>query len=131
MSLAVSDYLEIAKTEELAAQLRAAGYDVTLNAPASESAIRYDLLATRNGERIAFEVKARTQFGGSADQINYLRKLARHDGINEFRLVLVNPPHKTDVNIDGLDIKLLTYLADDMPSELSELASFCDIGEHQ
>ena len=115
-------YLEAATTEEYADKLRADGYDVKLNVPALESKMRYDLLATRNGETIAFEVKARSQYAGAVEQIRNLRQTARSSGINEFRLVLVNPPRQTVVSIEGFQAKLPDYLRQEVPQEIRVLA---------
>ena len=73
----------------LAAELEAAGYNVTRAALADESG--YDLVAAKDNQRIAIEVKARSALRESADAIHRLREQARQHGYSEFRLVVVNP----------------------------------------
>jgi Holliday junction resolvase-like predicted endonuclease len=105
-------YLEAAKAEELAAELEAAGYNVTRAALADESG--YDLVAAKDNQRIAIEVKARSALRESADAIHRLREQARQQGYSEFRLVVVNPPHEKTIQIEGLESVLLPRIMDNI-----------------
>jgi hypothetical protein len=107
------EYLEAAKAEEVARQLEADGYTVLKDA--KSNGMVYDLVATKNGQKIAVEVKARSALRGAASQIRALREQAFRQGFDEFRLVVTNPPHETRVEIDGLDDQLLRHLAADPP----------------
>ena len=117
------DYLEAAKTEELALQLASQGYKVAREAVGPEGKEKYDLVAERGKEKIVFEVKARARLQQESAQIRHLRKTAHQQGYNEFRLVLVYPPHEIAVEIEGFDMQLLDHLIENMPEELQALSS--------
>lgn len=103
------DYLEAAKLEELTSQFRNEGYDVILNPGGDDQG--YDLIAEKNGTKVAVEVKFNARLRESADKIKALRRRALERGFDEFRLVVVSPPHETNVYIEGLDKKLVEKLA--------------------
>lgn len=122
MSLA-AEYLEAAKLDQLVEEFRQAGYDVRLNEGEGET--RYDLVAEQGTRRIAVEVVARSkaQADAVAERVSALREQAYKQGFNEFRLVLVSPPHETAVEIGGLEALLSNALINDIPSELDILSS--------
>src|SRR5207249_642655 len=82
------EYLQTAKIEELASQLRTEGYRVAIGLPGEDNG--YDLVAERGRQKLAFEVKARSNLQSFAEEIGRLRKQAREQGY-DFRLVVVNP----------------------------------------
>lgn len=120
--LAAYRYLEAAKREEVAAQLEAAGYEVARRARQSSLPARFDLVAKKNGERLAIEVVAQSQLTASMDRIRQLRQSAREQGFTAFRLVIVSPPRETNVRIEDLPEKLYGYLQENVPGELAELS---------
>lgn len=113
------DYLEAAKIEEISSQLRNEGYDVTLNPSGDDQG--YDLVAEKNGAKVAVEVKFNARLRESAETIKDLRRRAIERGYDEFRLVVVSPPHETDVHIEGLDKKLLEHLSENPPDALKNV----------
>jgi len=113
------DYLEAAKIEELTSQLRNEGYDVTVNPGADDQG--YDLVAEKNGSKVAVEVKFNARLRESAETIKTLRRRAIEQGFDEFRLVVVSAPHETDVHIEGLDRKLLDYFKESPPDALKNV----------
>jgi predicted RecB family endonuclease len=117
-----ADYLEEAALEDLTASLERRGYRVVREALLGDQQL--DLLAERNGERIGFEVKARSRLKDSALEIERLRTAARHAGLTGFRVVIATPPHAVDVTIEGLDTELLGHLyAHEMPDVLAVLSA--------
>jgi Holliday junction resolvase len=116
-----ADYLEAEKIEQLADDLSRAGYVVEREVRIGDQ--RFDLIAQRNGERLAFEVKARSRLQESAGQLARLRAAARQAGVDSFRLVVVNPPREVDVTIEGLNWELTRYLQEHLPSELDQISS--------
>jgi hypothetical protein len=116
------DILEHSKRDELASRLRRDGFVVD----ELEAGEFFDLTATKNGERIAFQVRARPRLAGSRHQLRQLREKAREQGFTEFRLVVVQPPRQVQAGVEGLDRKLLEYLsAAPLPSELLALSTPC------
>jgi len=113
-------YLESAKIEQLASQYRREGFEVTIEPSGPDKG--YDLVATIKGRRIAIEVKANSELASSADQIKKLRRKAFDQGFDEFRLVVVSPPHETQVQVDGLEQELAAYINANLPKALSELS---------
>jgi hypothetical protein len=104
------DYLEAAKIEELTSQLRDEGYRVTVHPSGEDQG--YDLVAEKDNKKVAVEVKVNALLRESAETIKALRRRAVERGYDEFRLVVVSPPHETAVTIQGLDEKLLYYFRD-------------------
>jgi hypothetical protein len=122
MRSASAEYLEAAKIEELATELRQQGYRVTTHASLGNQ--QFDLLAERDGERLAYEVKARQRLAASTDDVLRLRAAAHAAGLSGFRLVVVTPPRPVDVSIENLDDALSTYLLlAETPPELDRLSS--------
>lgn len=113
-------YLESAKVEQLAGQFRREGYEVIVEPSGPDRG--YDLVATKPGKRIAVEVKANSQLGSSSHQIKELRRRAFEQGFDEFRLVVVNPPHETRVQIEGLERKLASYISNYQPTDLTAIS---------
>jgi Holliday junction resolvase len=115
-----NQYLEAAKTEEIARQLETEGYEVAIGSEDADH--RYDIIATKNGERIAIEVKVRSDLAASEETIRRLRKQAREHGYR-FRLVIVSPPHEARIRIEGIEEELLHHLINALPPELEALSS--------
>ena len=114
-------YIEIEKIEEISRQLRSDGYDIRADQAEKESA--YDIVAVKNGHSIAVEVKLRDSLPQSAQHIRYLRERARKEGLDEFRLVLVNRPHTAHIEIEGIDSLITAYMMENLPQELDELST--------
>ncbi len=120
----LSRYLEQAKVEELMQQLEVQGYQVEREValPNGEQPHRrLDLVARKGDQVIAYEIKAGNALPGAAAQLAYLRSQARQAGYNDFRLVVVWPPRRVDVEVEGLASILLESLQSHMPSALVEL----------
>lgn len=123
-----ADYLEASKLEELAADLERRGYRVAREARLGDQQV--DLLAERGGERLAFEVKARSRLNQSIQEVARLREAALDAGLTEFRLVVVTPPHAVEVTIENLSSELLGYFVEhEMPEELAALSSELRVDE--
>ena len=118
---APTDYLEAAKAQEIAAQLEAQGYAVVREPSGPEQG--FDLVARKGDRALAYEIKAKPALGAATEQIRVLRQKARELGFDTFRLVIVGPPHETNVRIEDLDEKLLAYLSENTPRELEELSA--------
>jgi Holliday junction resolvase len=103
-----ADYLEEAAREDLIARLEGRGYRVAREVPVGDQ--RVDLLAERDGERIAYEIKARSRLKESAQQIEARREAARRSGVSGFRVLVAVPPHAVDVTIEDFEPELRTYL---------------------
>jgi hypothetical protein len=120
-------YLEAAKIEEVALQLRNEGYDVTVSPRGSDEG--YDLVARIGNKKLAVEVKASSHLQESAEMIKRLRKRAFEHGYDEFRLVVVNPPQEIKVSIEGLERELERYLTLTPPPEVNQLPGrVCGVG---
>ena len=119
---ATRTYLEQAKLDELEQLYRMRGYKVRRGYRAG-SGVRYDLVATQGDQRIVFEVKASPTIAGQGKSLRELRRRAYEDGFTDFRLVVVSPPHRTDVSVPGLESELAAYMREHVPDELQGLAS--------
>ena len=115
----LNEYLEAAKVAELAEQLRAGGYEVALDSRVDDVVL--DLVARKDRHVIAYEVKATDTLRGTEHQLQCIREIVRRHGY-EFRLVLVTPPHRVDVEIADFEQSLADYITNDMPSELNQIS---------
>ena len=120
----VLKYLEEAKLEEVADQLRREGFRVRRPRGAG-----VDLVAERPGRRVAVEVVAQTRLGIETERLQAARRRAVESGFDEFRLVVVNEPRETKVHIEGLEQRLESYLREQTLSELEVLGSAVRIDE--
>lgn len=114
-------YLRAAKIEELAAQLRSDGYEVSVGAEGPDEG--FDLVARKAGRKLAVEVAAQGALKDSLPDIHRLREQARDQGYDDFRLVVVNPPRAVEAEVEGIKDVLRHYLATNVPSKLAELAT--------
>jgi REase_AHJR-like len=113
------DYLEASRIEELTSQLSDEGYRVTVHPSGEDQG--YDLVAEKDNRKVAVEVKFNARLRESAETIKALRRRALERGYDEFRLVVVSPPHKTNVHIEGLDKKLFEHLSENPPDALKNV----------
>jgi len=116
--IAPAEYLRAAKVDELTRKFKHEGYDVSVGA--SEG---FDLVAVKNGKRVAIQVQAGDQLASSSERLARLRRLAGELGYNDFRLVVANPPRQVEVKIDGLEMELCRYMSENVPDELAILSS--------
>lgn len=102
-----ADYLEEAKLEELTADLEGQGYRIAREAPLGDQ--RVDLLAERDGERVAYQVKAISRLKESSQDIERLREAALQAGLTGLRVVVAVPPRAVSVTVEDLRSKLLAH----------------------
>lgn len=119
----IAQYLEAAKVEEVSEQLKSEGYQIALNQTEPDANFRYNIVATKDGKRIAIEVKARSHLRESAGFIRELREYAKRQGYDEFRLVIVNPPRERTIVIESFDSTLYDYMLNESFAEIEELSS--------
>ncbi len=117
MTTAAARYLEESKIDELVRQLTQQGYEV--ERPSRDE--DFDLVAVKDRRRIAFEVKASPGDAANVEDIVRHRGTALASGFDEFRLVVVNPPHETRIDVPGLDDQLLLFLGENGSTELDAL----------
>src|SRR4051812_11786834 len=104
MRAPAADYLEEARIEELVTELSADGYRVERDATLGGQV--FDLLAQRDGERVVYEVKARSRLKESIEEVARLREAAIGARVSGFQLEVVNPPQEKSVEIEGLAAEL-------------------------
>lgn len=128
------DYLEAAKIEEVASQLRGDGYEVTISPTGPDGG--YDIVARKGDKKVAVEVKVNSQLRDSASLIKTLRRRALELGYDEFRLVVVSPPREVKVSIEKLEEELFKYMVQNLSSifaghspEILEELGVADINE--
>jgi len=122
---ALERYLEAAKIEELTTDLVRQGYSLMPTEIGGRTV--GDIVAVKNGRTIAFEVKARSRLGEVAKDVSRHRQDAMNSGVDDFRLVIVNPPAAVEVEIEGLAGVLARHLADNVPANLKALAGNTEV----
>jgi Holliday junction resolvase len=121
-------FLERAAVEQTAARLEAEGFKVEREK--SLGPLRVDLVAKRDDETSFYEFKmaGADQYDGWADRLLQLQRMASKSGAS-LKLVMVRPPRKMTIDIDGIDEILLAYLAEHIPSEVADIAGHTQIDE--
>src|SRR5437764_14497637 len=108
---AATRYLEESKIDELTDQLQQEGYEVE-RSPRYDG-IEFDLVARKDNRAVVFAVKAVSADAESVlAEINKAREEAFAHGFDEFRVVVVNPPHETKVDIPGFSEQLLAFIGE-------------------
>jgi hypothetical protein len=113
--------LHEARLDDVAEKLRAEGYIVRRGGDAGHG--DFDLVAEKDGRRIAVEVKAADELRAAVPEIRRLREVAKGRGFDDFRVTVVNPAEKKSIAIPGLD-RVLFELTGNPP--LQELAMLSD-----
>lgn len=93
--------VEAAKLEELVQRFEADGYDVRLDEPVGDAVA--DLVAVKNGRRVAVDVVARPHLAEQQEARRALRRAAKVAGFSEYRMVIVSPPREPDLEVEGLE----------------------------
>ena len=119
--------LEYLKIKEVVSQLQAEGYSVTEYSTDIDNG--FDIVATKDGKKLAVEVKTSSRLQASAENIKNLRKLALEQGFDEFRLILVNPPREVKVSIEKLEQELFEYMTQNLATILHDLSLLVAIPE--
>jgi hypothetical protein len=117
-------YWLLASIEESRKQFQDEGFRVTTDA--TIEGFKVDLLAESDKRRIFVEFKTPGRSDRIAEAIEVRNRVVHQLG-GEFRLVWVTPPRERDIEISGLDEKLLDRLVDDIPSELDSLSTHTSI----
>lgn len=115
-------YLEREAIRQYAERLEVEGWKVEVEVPLETGLA--DLVASKGERKVVYEFKALP--GGPSDPrwvagAMQARRYAKEIGAS-FRLVAVQPPRSTEVQIAGIGEALLDALTDDVPPELVELS---------
>src|ERR1035438_3834235 len=85
------------------------GYEATVEKDVGGQ--RVDLVATKDGKTILYEFKVAANLQRDSEEIQRLRAIAAEKGY-EFKLVVVAPPKRTVVEVEGLEDALLNFIHD-------------------
>lgn len=95
-----SERLLALRRAEVASELEHQGYSVESEASVDNQ--KTDLVATKPGfKTVVYEFKLAGQLHQNSEQIRTLRRVASENGI-EFKLVVVTPPKRVEVTVEGL-----------------------------
>ena len=123
-------YLESATQAEFAERLRGEGYSVESEQTYGD--VRFDLVARKGAQSIAYEFKAGRSPKSNRENIERLQRAAKLAGF-EFHIVVVNPPPRVKVEIEDLTSQLLDHMINEsFPNELDGLSthtSISDVGD--
>lgn len=95
--------------EEIANDLRRNGYEVNYEVKGN-SGVFYDMIARKDSQAIAFEIKTQSKLGLEFFDIPRLRNSARQDGYQDFRLIVMPEEKHKSIEIINLDKNLLLWL---------------------
>jgi len=115
------EYLRAAKIEELAAELKAQGYQVVVDPNGADA--EFDLVARKADRKLIIEVTHQGALSKTLEKVRRLRTQSRDQGDFDFRLVVVNPPREVGAEVEGIKDVLCNHLAKNLPSKLAELAA--------
>ncbi|MBV9038904.1 MAG: hypothetical protein JO182_30745 [Acidobacteriaceae bacterium] len=107
---------------EVASELEQQGYKVEMEVPFDSQ--RVDLIARKQGAKpLVYEFTLPANLHTSSRDLVQLRRAAADKGF-DFKLVIVTPPRRIDVHVDGLEQRLSEALRDDVhQTSLTELAT--------
>lgn len=112
-------YLYKSKLQELSKELRDQGYTISHEVHIDD--VIFDLIANKDNESIAYEIKVRSTLADSKEQLNVLRNIAKKHNI-DFRIVIVTPPRQIEVDVEDLEFKISEYISTEVPDELAALS---------
>lgn len=114
------------KIEETVSRLRADGYKVT---PHPNEEQFFDIVAEKNGHKIAYEVKPLGHLRKSAAEIRAMKQRIEEQGYDDVRLLVARPPRRTNVTVEKLDKELFRYFEKHVPEEIKKLSSQSDVND--
>lgn len=113
-------HLHEAKIEEIAEKLRDEGYATHRVADAGHD--QFDLVAEKDGRKLAVIVKDATELRAASKDVMRLRKAALDKGFDEFRLFVANRPRKKNIVVPGLEAILFTMTKQGPIEDLKKLS---------
>jgi hypothetical protein len=121
------DYVKASTIEETALAYQKRGYDVVMSPidvsyPFESKEQSYDIIALKGEHKIAFEVIAFAKLAKEVMRIAELRRQAKREGFDDFRLVVVREPRQIPLQIEQFEQQLATYLFENMPPEVAALS---------
>ncbi len=124
-------YYHYAVIDQLKEEYRQKGYMVTVDEKLPNSDYRADLVARKGDVVIVLEVKTGRVNSAVKQQIKEISDIVKRNHPNvKFRLVAVNYPDESAINIENIDVIITDYfISNGIPSELDELSSHTTIDE--
>lgn len=116
-----------ATIEQIASEYQQKGYQV-INEPDVDG-VRADLMAVKEQDVIVFEVKAGEWSEKKRQEVKQMRNWAVHNLGAKFKVVLVNLPKTSDINIEGLENLFMELLPEHYADTFAHLATHVDIDE--
>lgn len=114
-------HYEQATLEQLQFDYRQKGYEVLTDYQVDK--FHFDLVAKKDNDIIVFEIKVGQWKTSKRQQVQQLRNYAVHKLGANFKLVLVNLPKETEIEIEDLESKFPNVLADYFIDEFSHMAT--------
>jgi hypothetical protein len=111
--------------QELIQRYEADGYSVVRQERLGD--VEADLVARKGKELIVLELKTAATPPERSKSMGSLRKHVVNDLKGAFRLIWIAPPREVEVDIEGIEEKLLQALSDSVPVDVSSLSSYTTI----
>lgn len=124
-------YYYCAVIDQLKEEYKKKGYKVTVEEKLPNSNYSADLVARKGDAIIVLEVKTGMVNNAAKQQIREISDIVKRSYPNaKFRLVAVNYPDESAINIEYIDELITDYfISNGIPSELDELSSHTTIDE--
>lgn len=124
-------YYYCAVIDQLKEEYKKKGYKVTVEEKLPNSNYSADLVARKGDAIIVLEVKTGVVNNAAKQQIREISDIVKRSYPNaKFRLVAVNYPDESAINIEYIDELITEYfISNGIPSELDELSSHTTIDE--
>lgn len=123
-------HLRAAYLEQLEETYDRRGYETTVDFEI-ESGIRIDFLAVHDTSAVAYEIKTGRFTTEQRSQLHRIRTLLKeHYSRAEMKLVILNPPQSLHIEIEDIEIQLLSDITEEgIPDELDQLSTHTEIHE--
>lgn len=124
-------YYHFAVIDQLKDEYKQKGYAVSVDEKLPDSNYRADLIARKGDVVIILEVKTGMVNSAVKKQIRGISEIVKQNYPNaKFRLVAVNYPDESAINIDNIEEIITDYfISNGIPSELDELSPHTTIDE--
>lgn len=120
-------YISLAYTEQLARDYKEKGYRVGIEKKIGN--LQVDFVAEKKGERIIYEIKDGEMTPAKQKHILKIKRMIDKLPNTKFKLAIVNPPRKIEIEIEDITLAFHKYLNNNIPSEIDTLATHARIDD--
>lgn len=120
-------YLHLIAIDQIADEYKSKGYEILKEEMFED--FQVDLVAKKQEEIIFIEVKTKNLSREKKQSIIKIGNYVRQRKNFKFLVIIATPPKEKKLSIDNIENELFNWFSDDIPDELSSLATHISIDE--